>query len=262
MKGFFRLLNKLFRLVATLTLVPATLGIAIFMFLYFRASALLLPLNSEYDVETALRTTIEGERRSLRTQAGIIHDDVSWPRPTLGDYPHDFVVMQVAEWGCPTFFQTKRETTGEWSYRVLKGFVLGQRTGGRDGRCELHFSLDLADHLRAGSGASRYLAAHRVREILDRDQLVAYDLSSIPLEQGYFGVQDAAHLFLRRELNQLSLAELAELSIALPPYNRYDDIRECNGLIDVKKERDTLLQKLGEAGLIPLERAKAASDQS
>ena len=258
MRGLLSFLRKAFRLVATLTLAPIVVGLTIFLFLYFRASSQLLPLNSEYDVESALRTTIEGERRSLRTQAGIIHDDVTWPRPTLADFPHDFVVMEVAVWRCPTFFQTKREPSSAWALRVLKAFVFETSMDGRDGKCEMHFARDLADNLRAGEGAPRYLATYRLREVLDRDQLLAYDLASLPLEQGYFGVQDASRLLLHRDLNQLSLAELAELAVALPPLNRYDDIHDCNGLLDVKKQRDEFLNRLGESGFIPLERAKAA----
>jgi hypothetical protein len=244
-----------------ITFPPLLLALVILVLGYLRAARDLPPLDSEFDIEKGLRTTIEGERRHLRPEAGIIHNEVRWPRPTLADFPHDFVAIQVAVWRCPTFFQTVRESELEWALRVLKAQVLNRGSTGRDGKCELHFARDVASHLRVAEGAAQNLAAYRIRQVLGRDQLVAYDLAAMPLERGYFGVQDAARLFLHRDLTKLSLAELAELSIALPPYNMYDEIRDCVSPLAIKQTRDDLLLNLGETQVLSLDKAKAASGE-
>ncbi len=262
MIAFARFLRRLLNLVLLMTLGPSLLAFGILAVIYIQADRELPPLNSEFDIDGHLRSTIEGERRNLRPEAGIVHPEVAWKHPTLADYPNDFVLMQMAEYGCPTFFQTARESKIAWMGRVFKGWLFGRDSSGRDGRCELHFARELASNLRVADGAQEFLAAYRIREILGRDQLVAYEMASLPLEPGYFGVHDAARLFLHRPLAQLSLAELAELAIALPPYNLYDAIRQCDSVLMIRKRRDNLLITLGEAGVLPLERARAAEGEA
>ena len=255
---------RFFKIVLILGTPPLLFFIILAFINYQRAAADLPPLNSEFDVQNVLRGTIEGERRNLRSSAGTIHPDegIAWPRPTLAAFPHDFVTIYLAVRECPTFFQTQRESNLKWAFRVFMKEEFHKSLAGRDGRCELGLAREIASHLRVAEGTASNIAAYRIRLIMTRDQMVAYDLAAMPIERGYFGVNDASRLLLRRDLKDLSLAELVELSVALPPFNRYEEVRDCRSLIDVKVTRDDLLSSLGEARIISEQRADAAKGEA
>ena len=56
------------------------------------------------------------------------------------------------------------------------------------------------------------------------------------------GVEDAAYKLFGRELDKLSLAELGELQLALPPYGYYDDLKTCQNAAIMKQNRDLILK--------------------
>jgi hypothetical protein len=261
MNALKTILRNLFRAVFFLGVVPATVGSVILFVSYQRAAEGLATLNSEYDIERELRHRIEGERRALRGEAGIVHNEVKWPRPTLSDYPHEFLLIYLGLNGCPSFFQTPRETPTRWAWRVLNAAVFERTVPGRDGECELAFSLNVARHMGVKDPGPQAVAAYRLRQVMQRDQLVAYDLAAVPVEQGYYGVQEASMRLLRRPLSVLTLAEEAELAIALPPLNFWLAVRACDDPMTIKQARDSVLEILGVRQLVTPERARAAQGE-
>jgi hypothetical protein len=256
-----RFFRGLFKAVFFVGLIPAAIGALVIYFEYQRAAKDLADINSEYDIERELRHRIEGERRALRSEAGLIHNDVTWPRPTLADYPHDYLLIYTGLNGCPHFFQTPRESSSRWAWRVFNAAVLKRALPGRDGVCELEFSMNVARHMGVKGEDSLAVAAFRLRQVLQKDQLVAYDLAAVPVESGYYGLHDASQRLLGRALNSLTLAEQAELAIALPPVGFWLEIKTCDDPFAIKQARDALLRVLGARQLVPQERARAAQGE-
>lgn len=251
-------MKALLVLVLTFLLIA---GIALPAF-YLRASADLPPIDTEYDIEHGLRTGIEGERRALRKLMGAGPEALAWPRPSLALLPRELVLLFLAQSGCPNFFQTTRESSVAWSWRAINAHFFKRRVPGNDDACDWRFAGHLTTHLHISDRAQRNVASHRIRAALQRDQLVAYDLSALPIEPGYFGIADAAELLLHKKMDQMSLANLAELALALPPNQFYEEVRSCENPILLRKARDKLLSRMADAGIVTEERAKQAQAQA
>ncbi|MFN0061832.1 MAG: hypothetical protein ACKVPX_04865 [Myxococcaceae bacterium] len=228
---------------------------------YLRATADLPPIDTEYDIERGLRTAIEGERRALRKVMGVAPETLAWPRPSLALLPRELVLLFVSQSGCPNYFQTSRESHLAWTWRALNAHVLKRPLGGADDACDWRFAGHIAMQMRISNRLQRSIATHRIRAALQRDQLVAYDLMALPIEPGYFGVTDAAELLLHKKLEDLSLAALAELALAMPPNRFYEDVRSCQNPILLRKARDRMLSRMADAGILTPERAKQAQAQ-
>jgi hypothetical protein len=226
---------------------------------YLWIASQLPQLENEFDLERYLRQRVEGERMSL--QLGLSSKErngtVAYQKPDFGRLPKDLVAFYIDGWGCPTFFQTPRETGLAWSWRVLSAELLSRQLPG-DGSCEWQLANQLAWAIDLRGGMKQALAASRIHAFLTKDQLVAYDLSALIFERGLVGVEDASTLLFHKPLEGLRLEELAELELALPPNSFFRDVRHCRSVAILRQDRDFLLERLAHHGLIPEDRAKSA----
>jgi membrane carboxypeptidase/penicillin-binding protein len=211
--------------------------------MYFHAASKLPQLETEFDVERQLRHTIEGERMSLRAGMTDNSRSMGFVKPRFDHLPRDLVAFYITQQDCPTFFQTPREDGPRWAWRLLSSVWFGTEPAG-DGQCERQIAVRLATMLGVHDPLPQAVAAHRLHSFLQKDQLIAYDLAALRFERGVVGVDDAAFKLFGKELGTLELAELAVLSLTLPPYNNYDDVRQCRNKALIKQARDAVLWQL------------------
>lgn len=225
---------------------------------YFYTVSTLPPLENEFDLERHLRNYVEGDRMSV--QLGMAARDragVAYTRPDFAKLPKDLVAFYIDSWDCPNFFQTPRETGSAWSWRVFSAYFLDRHPPG-DGRCEWQLANQLAWSIRIRGGLRQALAASKIHAFLSKDQLVAYDLSSISFDRAVVGVEDASHVLFKKPLEALTLSELAELELTLPPNGFWPEVSRCRSPSQIRHGRDYLLGRLARHGLIPEDRAKGA----
>jgi hypothetical protein len=227
---------------------------------YFNVARRLPPLETEFDVEKSLRHTIEGERMSA--VAGTIERKrpIEYKRPDFARLPKDLVALYIAQLGCPTYFQTPREDGPKWTWRLFSWAVFGSEPPG-DGACERRLAVRLAGTLGVQGDLQLAVAANRVHAFLRKDQLLAYDMSTLYFDRGIVGVEDAAYTVFGRELSTLRLPELAELALTLPPYSMFGRAVVCRNASLIRQNRDVLLSDLAAYQLITEERARNAMAQ-
>jgi len=227
---------------------------------YLHAASKLPQLETEFDLEKQLRTSIEGERMSLQAGTFDRQRSTAYKRPDFTRLPKDLVALYISQLGCPTYFQTPREDGPKWAWRLFSRVAFGSEPPG-DGACERLLAARLATALGIQGEVEQAVAAHRLHAFLQKDQLLAYDLSSLYFDRGVVGVEDAAHKVFERELDSLQLAELAELALTLPPHYMYGDAVVCRNPSLIRQNRDVLLDDLTTFKLITRERASNAKAQ-
>lgn len=224
---------------------------------YLYTASQLPRLESEYDLETHLRMSIEGERMSIR--AGRYDDENrshKFAKPEFAKLPHDLIALYISQMGCPSFFRTPREDGGRWAWR-LAASIAGVELEG-DGWCEKYLARRIAGALGIKGTLQTTVAANKLHTFLQKDELVAWDFSSMYFERGIVGVNDAAWELYRKDLNDMTLPELAEFTLALPIHGYYQDLRECKNASLIKQNRDAILTQLGNQGLVPPEKVRDA----
>ena len=174
----------------------------------------------------------------------------------FGRLPRDLVAAYVSQTGCPGYFQSPREDGLPWLSRMLAG-LWGIELDG-DGKCERLFALRIAGALRLGRGPSQWVAAIKIHRLLQKDELIANDLSTVALEPSVIGVAAAAQALFRKQLHELQLSEIAELMLALPPYELYDELKKCRHASIIRQNRDYLLSMLVSHALVAGERVSSA----
>lgn len=228
---------------------------------YFYTASKLPPMASEFDIEKQLKHSIEGERISY--QAGLSDKPKrphTFTRPDFTKLPKDLVALYITQMGCPNFFQTPREDGAAWGWRLISNVVLGSQPKG-DGACEFLLAIRIASKLGVQDKLELTVAAHKLHGFLQKDQLIAYDLAIIWFQRGVVGIEEAPRVLYGRELDTLQLAELAELQLALPPYEAWQDIKLCSNSSLIRQNRDSLLVDLANWKLITEERARNAMSQ-
>jgi transglycosylase-like protein len=228
--------------------------------LYLHASSKLPQLETEFDLEKQLRHSIEGERMSLQAGTFGPKRPITYTKPDFSRLPKDLVALYIAQLGCPTYFQTRREDGAKWAWRLFSVVTFGTEPPG-DGVCERIIATRLAVALGISGSLELAVAANRLHSFLQKDQLIAYDLSTLYFERGIVGVEDAAHKIFGRELDTLKLQELAELSLTLPPHYMYADALVCRNASLIRQNRDVLLSDLAGFKLVTEERARTAMAQ-
>jgi hypothetical protein len=236
--------------------------------LYLYTASQLPELRGVQDVGKQLAMTVEASRRTnikfettqkhLGSQA-IKYDDPG--RTGARPLPINVQRLYSNQWNCPDYLQQPKEIGRPWAWRVFGGLLFGDRNDG-PGFCELVFARRLARRLSVEGTLATAIAAHRMHSFLDKPQLMAYDLSSIEFERGIVGIESASKTLFKRDLEQLTLAETAELMLALPPNNWYSTIKSCRGPSVIRASRDLLLKKLEAAGLASAANVKAAMTEA
>jgi len=239
--------------------LAGVLGVLVPLMVLYTA-AQLPQLDSEFDLNHHLKAAIESERMGVKRMQYDGRDvAVTFERPDFARLPKDLVALYISQRGCPSYFQTEREEGMTWGWRMLMGSV-GREMGG-DGWCERLFATRLAERIGAQGGLEQTVGGHKIHAVLSKDQLVAYDLFSIRFEHGVVGVDGLALKFFRKPLEDLQLSELAELMLALPPVNGYDQLKDCQNPSMIQKARDRVLQDLARDALVAPDRAKNAQGQ-
>lgn len=231
---------------------------------YLYTASKLPRLESEFDVESQLRHRIEGDRMSVMVgrmdQGGKDRASVAFTRPDFSRMPKDLVALYIRQMDCPTYFQTPREDGRAWAWRLFVGVTVGSSPPG-DGACERRLAMRIAREIGIEGKLALSVAAHRLHAFFQKDQLIAYELSTLRFERGVIGVEDAARKLFGRDLGELQLSELAELQLALPPYGYYGDLKACKNAGLIRQNRDMLLQDLAGYALVSEERARNAIAQ-
>ena len=249
-----RTINGLLWIVFVLALIASLLVPGVW---FYTAAHLPNSLESAADIELHLRKSIESERQSIQyNKRQVDRDDVSWPRPDFSTLPRPLVALYVTETGCPTYFDTPRDSALEWNKRVMNSLMDKQMDG--DGACELIFARRLARRLGAKSPMQIAVAADRVHAFLKKDELVAFDLHSMQFDQGLIGVEAAGPVLLQRKLLEMNLAELAEFQLGIPPHDYWEDVRICKNASLLKQSRDNVLDRLARMGHVTTDASAAA----
>lgn len=225
--------------------------------IYLYTASQLPQLESEYDLETHLRLSIEGERMSIRS--GRYEDEQrshKFEKPDFTRLPHDLVAVYISQMGCPRFFTTPREDGPRWAWRMVAGLMGGELDG--DGWCERYLAIQLAHALGIKGELQITVAAHKIHGFLQKDQLIAYTFASMYFDRGVVGVNDAAWELYRKDISKFDLAELAEFTLALPIHGYYQDIKDCKNASITKVNRDHILNTLGNHALVPPDKVSAA----
>jgi hypothetical protein len=222
--------------------------------IYLRLSSQLPPLDSERDLRSRLRRAAAtgAEPPGVNIAAG---DE----GPDFARLPRDLVAIYVSQMGCPAYFQSASDDGVAWLWRMFSGLWGIEPPG--DGRCERLVALRIAASLGVGAGARQSVAANKIHRVLEKHQLIAYDLSSAAFEPEVVGVEAAARALFKKELNGLQLAQLAELMLALPPHEFYEELKLCRNASLIRQSRDYVLSMLVSHSLVSLEHAVAAQAQ-
>lgn len=226
------------------------------------AVASLPSLSSEFDLERFLAGRIEGERAAV-LPGGRLPDKetIAFRAPELARYPKDMVGLYISGHGCPTYFQSPHEKPLPWTWRLVKYQLFKSEGPPGNESCELQFARHLVWALRIRGGLREVIAIHRIRNLLPKGKLVAYDLATQEFDAGVVGLESAAEALYQRRLESLKLDELAELSLALPPNNAYGQLKLCaNGSV-LRQARDAALVELANQSLVPVDRARQAQAQ-
>ncbi len=237
------------------------LAVVLIPLIYLYIGTQLPTLDSEFDLERLLRQSIESERKSV--QLGLYEkskESVAFERPDFAKLPKNLVAFYITQRGCPTFFQTPREEGFKWAKRVLLG-VVNVEPEDSDGWCERVFGINLARRVGAKGKLEESVAVHKIHRFLKKDGLIAYDLHTLKLEPGIIGVEAAAQVLFKKPLAELSLSELAEFQLAIPPHGYWNQMKACQNPILIKQNRDVILDELRRVSLVPDDLARAAQRQ-
>jgi membrane carboxypeptidase/penicillin-binding protein len=243
-----------------LSVIFAAIVVVLIPIIYLYTSTKLPQLETEFDLERTLRQSIESERRSLtmgrydRAKAVI-----DFKRPDFARLPKNLVAAYITSRGCPSYFQSPREDGYPWTRRQLLTMVNVAVPG--DGWCEQLFGQNLSLRIGARGTLELLVATHKIHRFLKKDALIAYDLHSVWLAPGIIGVEDGAKELYKKPLADMSLAEIAEYSLALPPYGYWDKIAACQNPSLIRQARDVVIHNLQVVGLIPESDARSAQAQ-
>ena len=75
------------------------------------------------------------------------------------------------------------------------------------------------------------------------------------------GVEAASKALMKKSLDKLNTAEIAELALALPPNGYWDNVKNCQNTSLLRLGRDTVVRNLARAGMIPESESQLAVAQ-
>ena len=119
----------------------------------------------------------------------------------------------------------------------------------------------MARQLGAKSEFQLAVAADRVHQFLSRQELVAFDLESTDHARGVIGLEAVSKRLLGKLPSELTVAETAELQLAMPPHGFYEEVDRCKNASLIKQGRDVILKNMADAQIITADAAQSASNQ-
>jgi hypothetical protein len=241
----------------TLWFALFTLGLAgvLVPTFYLHLASQLPLLESEQDLRLQLQHAFQSSAEARPTSTVARGND----GPDFARLPRDLIAMYVSQLGCPAYFQSAPEDGLAWLWRMFSGLWGIEPPG--DGRCERLVAIRIAASLGISAGARQSVAANKIHRVLEKHELIAYDLSSAAFEPAVVGVEAAAQALFKTELKGLQLAQLAELMLALPPHEFYEELKLCRNASLIRQSRDYVLSMLVSHSLVSLEHAVAAQAQ-
>ncbi len=256
-----RTLKNVVRFFLWVVLIVVILGGVFVPGIYvYTVATLPVQIDTAYDIELQLRQIIESDRQSLQMPRPVeMRESVAWPRPDFSKIPKHLIALHITGTGCPEYFRSPPERGWPWLRRLSAS--LRDRILDGDGACELIYARSLGRRLSIKSDLQLAVVADRIHRLLGKDELVAFDLESVRFEQGLVGLDKAAQVLAQKPLQQLNLAELAELQLAMPPWGYWDELRYCRNPPLIKESRDALRRQLATFGHISEEMARSSSSQ-
>ncbi len=218
------------------------------------------PLGTSYDYERQFRSQIEGSRTAINVGVPVPERPTKFEKPELGAIPKDFVNMYLTEHGCAGYFQSPREDGLVWLRRVLLAAIEAAPPRG-SGRCELTFAAHLAGRLGVRGAVDLAVAADLVHSALAKDEVLAWEIATAPVDEGIYGAKEAAQVLFKSKLETMTLGQLAELQLALHPYDFFLTILRCQGTQQIRLARDQVLNHLLSAGHISKEQKDTAANE-
>lgn len=210
------------------------------------------PLTNRDEIRRSVTQFIE-----LQRSASAAANPTPFQLSSREALPRGITAAALARIGCPDFDVYPKESGLPWTLRVV-GMAAGQGFGTLGpGRCEAQLADRIASAIGVGDGLDRAIATDRIHAALDKDDLLAWELSIHWFSDGIFGVEAAGRrLFGGRPLLELTLAEQAELLVA---ESQWSQVTGCKVPERVEVARDDLLARLAALRLVEpqeVERAK------
>ena len=234
-------------------------GVLVSGFYLNASSNLPSPLANRQQLVTLMRMQVESER--MKVALGLPTKErgfVSWPDPELSRFSPDFVALYLSQNDCAPFLRAPPEPRSRWMMRVLRGTWGKGMEGGLGGSCKYLFASNVAGRLGVEGTLERAVAIYRVGNLLDHAELVAWDLTTVPLDRGLVGVDQAVARLYKKPMAEMNLAELAEAVMLAPPHSYVEEIRHCQNPPLIRRARDVVLQQLAADGLTTEAQSSAA----
>ena len=217
---------------------------------YLRLASELPPLDNELALRAQLRRGVGATQGMTPVEGDSVEE------PDFTRLPKDLLAIYVSQLGCPEYFGSAPDEGFPWLWRMWSGLWGIEPPG--VGKCERLLSLRIAASLGFGGSSRQAVAANKIHRILQKHELIAYDLAVVSFEPGVVGVEAAAKGLFGKDLKSLQLAEVAELMLALPPHDAYDELKQCRNASLIRRSRDYVLSMLVSHSLVSSERANAA----
>ncbi|MEN9800747.1 MAG: hypothetical protein RL653_4444 [Pseudomonadota bacterium] len=242
-----------------LVIIGGVFGVLVPGFYFNASSNLPSPLANRQQLLLLMRMQVESER--MKVALGLPPKErgfVNWPDPELSRFPADFTALFLSQNGCASFLRAAPEKKSRWAVRVLRAAWGLGGDAGVAGRCKLLFASSIATRLGVTGTLETALATYRVGNLLDHQELVAWELTTVHFENGLVGVDQVLSRLYKRPLAEMNLAELAEAVLVAPPNAYLDEIRHCKNPPLIRRARDTVLQQFAADGLVTEAQSNAA----
>jgi hypothetical protein len=240
-------------------IIGGVLGVLVPGFYFNASSNLPSPLANRQQLLGLMRMQVESER--MKVALGLPPKErgfVSWPDPDLARFPTDFTALFLSQNGCAPFLRAAPETKSRWATRVLRAAWGGASDGNVGGRCKYLFASRIVSRLGVTGTLESALAIYRVGNLLDHQELVAWELTTVHFDNGLVGVDQVLSRLYKRPLSEMNLAELAEAVLVAPPHLFLDEVRNCKNPPLIRRARDSVLEDFKADGLVTEAQANAA----
>ncbi len=237
------------------TLMLAGFGGLVLPILYFVYSRDLPDLDSRESIRRAVANSVEGERRGT-TVVGQRYDNVRFEVWPVSKLPKALVGGVLAVDGCPEYLGAAKDAGFPRTKRLLRRWAFGDKRGAPGpGRCQLVYADLLSSSLGAVDPMHAAIADHKILNVMDPEDLLAYRIATAFYAPGLVGMSDAAKKLFKKDLDALSVAQIGEL---LAAENGFPDWLHCKNPGKLKLIRDATLDRMEAFRGITAAEAKAA----
>jgi monofunctional glycosyltransferase len=134
-----------------------------------------------------------------------------------------------------------------WEKNNKKGKII---SGGSTITQQLAKNLFLSSEKNYIRKFQELLLTFYIEFFLEKRRIFEIYLNIVEMGEGVFGVQQAAHYYFAKNINELSNYQAAKLAAALPAPKCFDDEIYCNGIhINFRKKAQVIAKRMGVADL-------------